>query len=339
LIGCVNDRTPEGLMELVSALRQLWRAKLAVIAAALIALLLALMVTYKITPPSTFQSRARQLGIASATALIDTPSSQVVDLGGATGSDPGSLAARASLLASLLTSSPLKEEIATSARINPSLLIATSVDPEGGAAAAATAPAVSGATVTAADPRANILTASIPNIQSGKVPIIVINTQAPTAAGAARLANQAIEVLKKHVASVALSQQVPGARRLVVTQLGPAQAETVTRGPSRVIAGFVFFLVFGMGCGAILAAAWLRRTWRRAAEIERLRGERGFESLAWDPEPADVDDEDPIPELRSEPSRRPRPAPDVLAAEPDPVERGSLEDSDERHSRDWMSAP
>jgi hypothetical protein len=311
-------------MELVTALRRLSQHKLALLAAVVVAALAAVLISYRVGFPTKFESRSHTVGLATATALIDTPSSQVVDLGGETGNDPSSLASRASLLASLMTTSPLREKIAEQAGISPTTLIASSIDPLGGAAAAAAAPAVSGAVVTAKDPRANILKVSIPNIQSSQVPIIVVNTQAPDAAGAAKLANEAIVVLKAHVTALAASQRVPGARRIVVTQLGPAQAESARRGPSPLISAIIFVVVFLIGCAVILTVLWLRGAWKTAAEDEQMPAE--LAEVEWLP----VSNGEPAP-IQEAPARKGR--------QSEVRRRTSTTTRGGDGTRDWMSAP
>src|SRR4051812_42369202 len=103
-------------MELVAILRLLWRRRAVVAALAVVAVVVGLSAAYRIGPGG-LESRQHDVGIGSVTALVDTPSSLVVDLGGDTGADIGTLSARANLLASLMTSSPIKDEIARRARI------------------------------------------------------------------------------------------------------------------------------------------------------------------------------------------------------------------------------
>ena len=161
-------------MELVGMLRVLWRHRLLVVVAALIAVLVGLGVAYRIGFPAKLESRRYDVGLGTVTALVDTPSSQIVDLGGKTGADIGTLAARAQLLASLMTSSPIKDEIASRAGVAPDKLIALSA-----AGALPGAPPSGGASISQSSPKANILTARIPNLESGDVPIIAVTTQAP----------------------------------------------------------------------------------------------------------------------------------------------------------------
>jgi capsular polysaccharide biosynthesis protein len=250
-------------MELVGMLRVLWRHRLLVVVAALVAVLVGLGVAYRIGFPPKLESRQYTVGVASLTALVDTPRSQIVDLSGKAGADIGTLAARASLLASLMTSSPIKDEIASRAGVAPDRLIAQSPfgTPPG-------APPSGGASVSISDPKANILTAKIPNLESGEIPIIAVSTQAPDSAVAARLANESIAVLKAHLQTVAGIDKVPDARRVVVRQLGRADAATVSRGPARTVAVAAAIFVFFLGCVAILGVFALVNGWRQATDLE-----------------------------------------------------------------------
>ncbi|HEV2874511.1 MAG TPA: hypothetical protein VGW14_05125 [Thermoleophilaceae bacterium] len=271
-------------MDLVAILRDLWRSRLLVITAALLALLVGVSTGYRIGLPPSLESRQHEVGIASATALVDTPSSHVADLGGRTGTDVATLSARASLLASLVTSSPLKGEIARRAGVPLDRLVAS--PPATVGPAASPAPHVSGASIKASDPRAHVLRTDVPALESGTMPIITVDTQAPDQRQAARLANEAVSVLKAHVESVAALDRVPAARRVAVTQLGPARAATVSRGP-RALYGFLIALgVFGLGCAAILGVSRLSTAWRRASDDERMATDAAL--LDWDAPEDDV---------------------------------------------------
>jgi hypothetical protein len=258
-------------MELVTSLRTLWRFRLALIALALLSVVVGLLMAYRLEAPGTLKSRQYTVAIASAQALVDTPSSQVADLGGGVdepSADIATLSARASLLANLMTNSPMKEEIASRAGVSPDSLIAVpppSAEP-GVAAASAGAP---GTTAKLTDPGANILRATIPELQSGQIPIISVSTQAPDPDAAARLANEAIAVLQSNLASVATNDKVPSQRRVIVRQLGRAHASVESRGPGKKLAIVAAMAVFALGCGAVLAIVALVGGWRQASALEQ----------------------------------------------------------------------
>jgi len=268
-------------MEFVAILRLLWRRRLLVTAAGLLALLIGVSMAYRLGLPP--QSRSYQVGVGSVTALVDTPSSQVVDLGGGAGSDVQTLSGRASLLASLMTSSPIKDEIAARAGVAADAFV--TIPPANGGAATAEATGDSLGSISPNDRRASILKASIPQLESSQVPIISVRTQAPDAEAAARLANDSIAVLQEHLKSVAGTDKVPAARRVVVRQLGPARSITVSRGAGKTMAIAVTIIVFLLACALIVGVSALARGWRNLAELERSSGDARPEYA----EPAPVD--------------------------------------------------
>lgn len=244
----------------------LWRGRLAVCATALIALVVAVALTYRVEllPPS-LETRQRGVGVGSALALVDTSRSQVVDAGGGGGTELAKLSDRASLLASLMLTAPLKDEIARNAGLDPQRLITTR--PLTLADRRRRIPEVPTASISPSDPRAHILHVTVTPLVEGTSPIIAVDTQAPTATGAARLANQSIASLKAHLDRVAAVDRVPEARRLVVTQFEPAESSTAQIGPSRILAISAAVLVLGSGLAAVALIAHLRR--HRAASDRR----------------------------------------------------------------------
>jgi hypothetical protein len=249
-------------MDTVTILRALWRRRLFVAIVAIVALLAGVMVKYQL--PS-LQSRSYEVGISSAHILVDTPSSQVVNVS-PRGSD--TTAARADLLASLMVDGVVKATIAQQAGLKPAQLIATtsaSTDPTPGAASGSNLPG----------PRAYVLTTQVLTNSSGdELPIIEVDTQAPNRAGAAKLAAAAVSGLGQYLNSKAALERIPDADRLQVNGLGVPQSSTADRGPSGSLALIVFVLVFVIGCGAILGITALIRGWRAASAREEL-GEAG----------------------------------------------------------------
>jgi hypothetical protein len=247
-------------MESITILRELWRLRYLVILAGLLALAIALMTAYRVSlAPPKLESRQYHVGLASARILIDTPDSQVVDLN-PKGAD--ALSSRASLLANLMASSPVKAIIARDAGVPASQLVAV-------------APSATGATAPtplsqAASKSANVADVYLLTMQADEtLPIIAIQAQAPDAEQAARLANAATSGLRDYLRSVAGAQNVPAARQVVISGLGAAQAADVVRGPRRLFAIIAFIFVFGLACFGLIMVSGIARGWRRAAELER----------------------------------------------------------------------
>jgi hypothetical protein len=256
-------------MQIVVMLRELWRHRRLVMLSGLIAVAIGVLMLYSVSPPIKLQTRAYTVGIASTTAMLDTPSSQVVDLGGGQNDDvaasAGSLPGRAALLANVLTKPPRKDQIAQAAGIDPLTLIAESPSPD------STLPRPAVGSISPNNPRASLLTVST----FEGLPILGVNVTAPDERTALKLSNGAITVLLAHIASLAKTDGVPANRRLVVKQLGPPRVATAKHGPSRKLAAVVVLFIFCLLCAAILIVSWLRTSWDQAR---------------WE----DVDPEDPL---------------------------------------------
>jgi hypothetical protein len=209
-------------------------------------------VAYRISFPPKLESRKYEVGVATARILVDTPSSQVVEVA-PKGSD--TLGVRANLLASLMVDGVVKTAIASRAGLRPQDLVgSTGDDPP-----------------PPSRPRANLLTTRVmTNTAGDQLPIIEISTQSPNAAGAARLANAAIAGLRDYLDSQAAVEKVANAHRLRVSGLGGAQARQAVRGPKDVFAVAATIFVFLTLNGLILASMALIRGWRVAAEEEDL---------------------------------------------------------------------
>ena len=129
-------------MTVVAVLRELWRYRRLVIAGAIVALVFQVMLVYNVSLgiPPKLESRQYNVGVASGAVLIDSQSSQAVDLGGGEGEvkvDVASLSARAQLLANLLVTRPLRDEIAKGAGVAPDRMItelSSTTEPGGPAA-------------------------------------------------------------------------------------------------------------------------------------------------------------------------------------------------------------
>jgi hypothetical protein len=230
-------------------------------------------------------SATTKVGTAHAMALVDTPNSQVVDLGGATDDTSAgivTLTNRATLLTGLMTSSPLTDEIAARVGIPPRTLIAESAVTQSTASSSGTGAAAPLATgqLSGVSPLANVLSATVPTLSTGQVPIITVDTQSPTAAGAAKLADSSIAVLSEYLNSTAARDKVPGGRRVILRQLGPAVTATTTSAPSKLLAVAATVGVFLLGCALILGVSALKTGWRRAGELEELEASGRGQELA-----------------------------------------------------------
>lgn len=241
-------------------LRDLWERRWLVVAGVGVALLAAGFTAYRVDPglPPKLESRKYEVGLASAAVLIDSPTSQAVAVTrGRSATDVATLATRARLLASLMTTSPLKERIAARARLGSTSLIARASFQE-------MDPGPLPPEEEVEDRWAHILTTHV----GETLPIITASTQAPDPEVAARIASAAATELSAYLSSTALAESVPDARQLRADTLGPAQAVAVERGPRRLYAVGAFVLVVALWCGGIALALGLARGWRELSALE-----------------------------------------------------------------------
>ena len=248
-------------MEAVTILRELWRRRMAVGLVALAAIVVGLLLAFRLGFPP--ESRQYEVGLATARVLVDTPQSQVIKV------DPkGSetLGLRANVLANLMVEGEAKAAIARRAGLPPRRLL--------GVAESALKPQT-------VSPKARrnpdvhlISTRAVTNLDGEQLPIIEIEAQAPDASSARALANASITGLTDYLdARAAVGEAVDARRRLRVTGLGTAPATVSTRGPSLSVALGAAIFVFLAGCAAILLVSALHRGWRQAEASEHIEGD------------------------------------------------------------------
>jgi hypothetical protein len=257
-------------MDLITILRDLWRYRRLVPVLAALAMLIGLASAYRVTyPPFKVESRQYLVGLATASVLVDTPDSQVVDV------DPegtDTLGLRANLLASLMAETELSSAIARKAGMRPDDLIAIAETP--------TSPETP-------LPKGDLSGTSVLTVRPDEtLPFIKINAHASNAQQAAVLANAAMDALEDYLDSKAAEERVTNGRRLVVSRLGPARSGEVVRGPRRLIALLVAVFFFLAACVVIVGGIELARRWRLAA-AEQLPDD---ELAVW---PDELDPEDP----------------------------------------------
>ena len=230
---------------------------------AAVAILVAAALTWRPAWPP--QSRSYAVGTATANALVDTPVSQVV---GVSPKGSGDLAARASLLSNLLVQRELRNAVAARAGVAPKDLLA--VDDSIAAEASGHDPTTVSAARLSRRHAIVLRTTVLKNDTGLQLPVIVVQTQADSAARAAALADGAVAVLQDYLDSRAAAEQVPTRDRLRVRALGPAQAYLEPRGPSRALSVLAGAMVFALLCGLLLLAQAFTQRWREMESAEAL---------------------------------------------------------------------
>jgi hypothetical protein len=234
----------------VNILRTLWRLRAFVALVAVLALLAGWALAYRFSFP--LERRSYSVGIANANVLIDTPKSQVVDVE-PRGSD--TLGSRANVIANLMVDGQIKDAIAHRAGIPGKRLVAFVDSPD-----------TPGPPLTAKS--LSYKTSAALTSDMSQLPIVKVETQAPTVAEAIHLANAAVAGLGDYLNSTAAAETISDTRRLRVNPLGTAQGQEAARGPGRMMAVGVMVFVFFAGCAAILTVAAIVLGWRVAAGSE-----------------------------------------------------------------------
>jgi hypothetical protein len=245
-------------MQSVIVLRTLWRHRIIVCIFAVLAVAGGWLVAFG--PSPTPKSRAYSVGVATANILVDTPKSQVVEVD-PKGSD--TLAARANVLANLMVDGEIKAAIAKRVGLPPNALLArapTSPDSE------------DPAKKITADSRV-YTTSVVLTSDMDLLPIIKVDTQAPTVGQAIKIANGVVAGLGDYLDARAAQETIGDDQRLRERPLGTADGHESPRGTSPkmgVIAGLLIFIAL---CVALLIMSALVRGWHAAVVAERYPAE------------------------------------------------------------------
>lgn len=229
-------------------------------ASVVVAVVAAVFSVYKVgLVPPRLQPRALEIGAASTTVLVDEPRSEIVNLS-ATANDLASLQARADLLGNLMATDPVKTYIARLAGIAPEQIQAdapitanvpqTLIEPGSGASAT---------DIIASADHYKLQIQADPVI-----PILHIYTQAPTAAGAIRLASASVEGLQQYLAQLSSTQRVDPRTQVRLVQLGTPHGGIVNSGATIEIGLLTFITAFAIACCVMVAASHVRMGWRLA---------------------------------------------------------------------------
>ena len=240
-------------MELVLVLRRLWRRR-RLLGAGFIGAV-AILVALGGTSPVTAKG-----GMASTSVALDTPKSELVDAAPA-GAD--SLAWRASILAHLMATETLKKEIAL--RLGVRIDQVAVVDPAFLQPHVQTDTALAATKVALSVAAPYVLIAFLP---TNTIPVVSIQAAALDRAGAGRLAEAAVAVLKAQASTagsgfrsyVKTGTGVPRRQPFSVEQVAPIRVKLLasTSLPLKpIIASFIAFLVWC--AGGLLLTRLLRR--------------------------------------------------------------------------------
>jgi hypothetical protein len=244
-------------MQLGVHMRELWRHKVGLAIAFVLAVLAATRILYGISffPPSL---EPNSLGLASASThvLVDTPRSSLVDLREDTYSFT-ELTNRALLLGNVMASLPVRDYIARHAGVPADLIkVAPPLTPEQPRALATSGEQPKSSDILKSPNEYRLSVQSNPT-----VPIIDIDSEAPSAAAAAKLANAAVEGLRDYLLVTAKQRATPTKDQVRLVQLGRATGAAINAGAGIQFAVLAFIFVFAACCAVVLFIGRVRRGW------------------------------------------------------------------------------
>lgn len=236
-------------MKFILILKELWQRRLAVVAAAFIAVLVAVLVVYDvgISPPSIGKKdHAEAQG--SIEILVDSARSPIADVG--RNLEP--LTARAGVFARYIAGGNVIERIAQTTGIPLKQIEVAGPTPLPGEAIGISAPP------------AKLLPYGIEIVQRDELPIVNVGTRAPTVREAQLLAAATPSAIRTIVASIQRQQRIPVAKRVTFRVLGPAEAHLATEALGAKAAIAIFIVVFALGLLLIIGFPRLREAWHAA---------------------------------------------------------------------------
>jgi hypothetical protein len=247
-------------------LRTLWRLKAGVVVSLALSLFATVWSVEKISlSPPGLTPRSLEMATASTHVLVDTPTSQLIDLRQDTYSVDG-LKNRAVLLGNVISSGSVQAKIAQRAhvpvellRIQAPLTSAQPSPPVDSENARHTTDILKSTDQYRVQIKAN-----------PTVPMLDLYAQAPTAKSAAALANASVDELKAYLKALAATQNTPPKDQIRPIQLGRATGVVINRGVQWQAAFLTFLLTLGISCATVIFLARVRAGWRGASLAERV---------------------------------------------------------------------
>jgi hypothetical protein len=229
----------------ISALRELWKRKVLVTIAVIIALGASVLAVYQVNGASV-SKRGSAEAHGTTEILIDSARSPIAG----SKRDIGGLISRAGVFARLMGGGDVVAQIAEDAGVDPE-----AIDVAGPSPLPGEAPGITEAAAT--------LPYGLSFTEVPELPIVSVTTRAPTVKEAAALAAAAPEALRGVITSVQQQQATPARERVEVRVLGPPQAKLEDEAPGAKVAAAIFFFFLALEIGMILGIPRLVAAWRR----------------------------------------------------------------------------
>jgi capsular polysaccharide biosynthesis protein len=240
-------------MEFIESLKILWSRKLVTAAIVILAIGSALAVRLTVSSiPS---------GAATVQILVDSPDSALANLS----QETVPLTTRASVLAQVMTSAGVLEQIADSAHVPVGEL--TAQGPYSG-------PGQSLDVITPSEARSSQLVGEgvkyrLTFVAQTNEPVVTASVQGPTAASAERVAAGIYPGVQTYVTQLQKQSATPAAHQVTIRQLGPPQAGPVSSSARSTLMLVALLGVLLIGLLSLLAVEGVRRRTGEQLEMER----------------------------------------------------------------------
>jgi hypothetical protein len=228
-------------------LKELWQRRLAVILTGASAAIIAVLVVYSVSlSPPSLGKRDHVEARGSIEILIDSAKSPIADVG--RNLEP--LTARAGVFARYIAGGNVIEQIAKTTGIAAKQIEVAGPAPLPGEAVGTTAPPI------------NVRPYGLEIVQRDELPIVNVNSRAPTVTEARELAAATPSAVRGIVSRIQEQQQIPDSKRVTFRVLGPAQAALDTEALGAKVAIGIFVAIFGLGLLLIFGLPRLIDAWR-----------------------------------------------------------------------------
>jgi capsular polysaccharide biosynthesis protein len=240
-------------LEFIESLKILWSRKY--VTAAIVVLAISAAVAARLLVSST------PSGAATVQILVDSPDSALGNLS----QETVPLSTRASVLAQVMTSAGVLEQIAHSAHVPVSEL--TAQGPYSGAGQSLNV-------ITPSEARSSQLVGEgvkyrLTFVAQTNEPVVTASVQGPTAATAANVAAAVYPGVQAYVTELQKQSGTPAAHQVTIRQLGPPQAGPVSSSARSTLSIAALFGVLILGLLGLLGVEGLKRRNREQAGLER----------------------------------------------------------------------
>jgi hypothetical protein len=228
-------------------LKELWQRRLAVILAGVGAAIIAVLVVFNVSfSPPSIGKRDHVEARGSIEILIDSAKSPIADVG--RNLEP--LTARAGVFARYIAGGNVIKQISETTGIPVKQIEVAGPAPLPGEAIGATAPPE------------NIRPYGLSIVQRDELPIVNVETRAPTLAEARELAAATPGAVRGIVSRIQAAQKIPDSKKVTFRVLGPAQAAPTNEALGLKVAIGLFVALFGLGLLLIFGIPRLIAAWR-----------------------------------------------------------------------------